>query len=56
MFKKYLVISTPGTEPLDPFDASYFDQDFMLTVKEETGATLKAVNEAFVKTPALVLF
>lgn len=56
MFKKYLVISTPGTEPLDPFDASYFDQDFMLTVKEETGATLKAVNEAFVKTPALVVF
>lgn len=56
MFKKYLVISTPGTEPLDPFDASYFDQDFMLTIKEETGATLKAVNEAYVKTPALVEF
>ena len=56
LYKKYFVISTPGTEPLDPFDASYFDQDFMLTVKEETGAALKAVNEAYIKTPALVEF
>ena len=52
----YLVISTPGIEPLDPFDAYYFDQDDMLKVKEETGANLKAVNEVFVKTPALVEF
>lgn len=56
LFKMYLVISTPGTEPLDPFDAYYFNQDDMLKVKEETGATLKAVNEVFVKTPALVEF
>ena len=56
LFKMYLVISTPGIEPLDPFDAYYFDQDDMLKVKEETGANLKAVNEVFVKTPALVEF
>ena len=36
--KMFLVVSTPGVEPLDPFDASYFDQDYILTVKEETGA------------------
>jgi hypothetical protein len=55
-FKKYLVISTPETEPLDPFDASYFNQDDMLSVKEETGALLKAANEVRVLTPALVHF
>ena len=54
--KKYLVVSTPGVEPLDPFDASLFDQDFILTVKEETGALLKAVNEVHVLTPALLRF
>jgi hypothetical protein len=56
LFKKYLVISTPGTVPLDPFDASYFDQDFMLSVKEETGAVLKASNIAHIQTSALVSF
>ena len=55
-YKKYLVISTPNVEPLDPFDASYFDQDFMLSVKEETGAVIKAVNEAFIRTPAVIGF
>ena len=55
-YKKYLVVSTPNVEPLDPFDASYFDQDFMLSVKEETGAVLKATNEAFVCTPAVIKF
>lgn len=55
-FKKYLVISTPGTSPLDPFDASYFDQDYMLSVKEETGAVLKACNIAHIQTPALLTF
>lgn len=55
-YKKYLVISTPQTEPLDPFDASYFDQDYMLSVKEETGAVIKATNEAFILTPAVVRF
>ena len=54
--KKYLVVSTPGVEPLDPFDASYFDQENMLTVKEETGALLKAVNEVSIMTPALLSF
>ena len=54
--KKYLVVSTPGVEPLDPFDASYFDQENMLTVKEETGALLKAVNEVSILTPALLGF
>ena len=54
--KKYLVVATPGVEPLDPFDASYFDQEYMLTVKEETGAILKAVNEVQIKTPALLSF
>ncbi len=52
--KKYLVISTPGVEPLDPFDASYFGQDYMLTVKEQTGALLRAVNEVCIKTPAVL--
>ena len=56
LFKKYLVISTPGVSPLDPFDASYFDQDYMLTVKEETGAVLKACNTAHIQTPALLTF
>lgn len=55
-FKRYLVISTPGVEPIDPFDASYFDQDYMLSVKEETGAVLKACNEAFIMTPAFIVF
>ena len=54
-FKKYLVISTPGVKPLDPFDASYFDQDFVLTVKEETGALLKATNIGEIKTPAVIV-
>ena len=54
--KKYLVVSTPGVEPLDPFDASYFDQDYILTVKEETGALVKAVNEVSIVTPALLRF
>lgn len=56
LFKKYLVISTPGTEPLDPFDASYFNQDDILTVKEETGALLKASNMMWINTPAVVTF
>lgn len=54
--KKYLVISTPNVEPLDPFDASYFNQDDMLAIKEETGAVLKASNEAFIRTLAVILF
>lgn len=56
MFKKYLVISTPGVEPLDPFDASYFDPNDILTLKEETGALLKAFNNAWIKTPAVIIF
>lgn len=56
LFKKYLVISTPGVEPLDPFDASYFDQDYLLSLKEETGAILKATNAVYIQTPAVVTF
>lgn len=54
--KKYLVISTPGVEPLNPFDASEFDQEFILRIKEETGALLKASNEVSVKTSAVIDF
>lgn len=56
LFKKYLVISTPGVEPLDPFDASYFNQDDILNIKEETGALLRATNEVFIQTPAVLIF
>ena len=55
-YKKYLVISTPGVEPLDPFDASYFVQEDILAIKEETGALLKAGNEAQIQTPACIVF
>lgn len=55
-YKKYLVISTPGVEPLDPFDASYFVQEDMLAIKDETGALLKASNAAEIATPALIRF
>ena len=54
--KKYLILSTPGVEPLDPIDASYFDPDYILTVKEETGALLRAVNEVRIKTPSVLAF
>ena len=57
MFKKYLVISTPGSKPLDPFDAFYFDQDTMLSVKQESGGgILKASNVAHIQTPAVIDF
>lgn len=56
LFKRYLVISTPGTDPLDPFDAYYFNQDDILSIKEETGALLKASNAARIKTPAVIVF
>ena len=55
-FKKYLIISTPGVEPLEPFAEFYFDQDYMLSVQEETGALLRAANEVFVKTSAVLIF
>ena len=57
LFKKYLVISTPGTAPLDPFDAFYFDQDFMLAVKKESGGgIIRAANLAHILTPSVVDF
>ena len=56
LYKVYLVISTPGVTPMDPFDASYFDQDYMLTVKEDCGAVLKASNMVTIQTPAVVKF
>lgn len=54
--KKYLVISTPGIEPHNPFDAFEFDQDFILKVKKETGALLKAANKVLIKTPSVLDF
>ena len=48
--------NTPGVEPLDPFDASYFVQEDMLAIKDETGAFLKAANAAEIATPALIKF
>ena len=57
LFKKYLVVSTPGTAPLDPFDAFYFDQEFMLAVKKESGGgILKASNMARIQSPAVIDF
>ena len=57
LFKKFLVISTPGTAPLDPFDAFYFNQDDMLAVKKESGGgILKAANLAHILTPSVVEF
>jgi len=57
LYKKYLVISSPGVTPLDPFDAFYFDQDFMLSLKKETGGgILKATNVAHIQTPSVVVF
>ena len=55
-YKKYLVISTPGVEPIAPFDASFFVQDDILSIQEETGALLKASNVATIHTPAVVTF
>ena len=53
-YKKYLVISTPGITPLDPFDGFYFDKELLLKVKEDTGAIIKATNEANIQTPSVV--
>ena len=55
-FKPYLVISTPGISPLEPFDAFCFDQEYLLRLKEETGATLKEAVIAHIKTPSLLTF
>ena len=50
-FKRFLAVSTPNCEPLDPFDASYFNQDDMLVLKEETQATLFITNQVDIYTP-----
>ena len=50
-FKRYFVVSTPGVEPLDPFDATYFNQDEMLTLKEEYKAQLFLANQVDILTP-----
>ena len=55
-FKPYLGISTPGISPLEPFDAFCFDQEYLLRLKEETGATLKEAVIAHIKTPSLLTF
>lgn len=55
-FKTYLVISMPRVEPIAPFADFYLDQDFYFTVKEETGALLKAKNRGEIRNSALVCF
>lgn len=50
-FKRYIAVSTPNCEPLDPFDANYFNQDDMLALKEETNAVLFITNQVDVHTP-----
>lgn len=50
-FRRYFVVSTPGVEPLDPFDANYFDQEDMLQYKEECAAILFLSNQVNVHTP-----
>lgn len=50
-FKRYFVVSTPGVEPLDPFDDTYFNQDEMLTLKEEYHAQVLLTNQVDILTP-----
>lgn len=50
-YKRFFVVSTPQTEPLDPFDANYFNQDDMLSFKEECNAILFLSNCVVVHTP-----
>ena len=50
-FKRFLAVSTPNCEPLDPFDAYYFNQEDMLALKEETQATLFITNQVDIYTP-----
>lgn len=50
-FKRFLAVSTPNCEPLDPFDAYYFNQEDMLSLKEETQATLFITNQVDIYTP-----
>ena len=50
-FKRFLAVSTPNCEPLDPFDANYFNQDDMLALKEETQAMLFITNQVDIYTP-----
>ena len=50
-YKRYFVVSTPKVEPLDPFDATYFDQDDMLTLKEEYDAQIFLTNQVDILTP-----
>ena len=50
-FKRYIAVSTPNCEPLDPFDADYFNQEDMLALKEETKAVLFITNQVDIHTP-----
>ena len=50
-FKRFLAVSTPNCEPWDPFDANYFNQEDMLSLKEETQATLFITNQVDIYTP-----
>lgn len=47
---RYFVVSTPNVEPLDPFDANYFNQDDMLTLKENYNASLFLSNQVDIHT------
>lgn len=49
-FARYFLVATPDAEPLDPFDAEYFNQDDMLTLKEEYKATLFLSNQVDIHT------
>ena len=50
-YKRAFVVATPGVAPLDPFDACYFDQDDMLTLKKEYNANIFFTNHLFLQTP-----
>ena len=50
-YKRYFVVSTPNVDPLDPFDANYFNQDDMLTYKEKCKAIVFFSNRVCVHTP-----
>lgn len=53
-YKRIFVVSTPEVEPLDPFDATYFDQEDMLLFKKECKAILYLANHLVVHTPVHV--
>lgn len=53
-YKRVFVVSTPGIEPLDAFDATYFDQEDMMAFRKECKAVLYLSNHLVVHTPVHV--